>query len=105
MPAARSGERLAEAPAKAAGIGRQLLDGLGHQRGEVVAQPWMRLELEGVRRLVQGNEGAEAVERNSKARRSGVDVWLDEVEPAARYRGGCEQADVVLPEHLASQEA
>src|SRR5205823_196913 len=64
-----------------------------------------RFELEGVRRLVQRDKGPELVEGNSQARGGGADVWLDEMEPAPGDRRSRQQADVVLAEHLASQEA
>src|SRR4029077_13006367 len=65
----------------------------------------MRLELEGVRGLVQRNEGPEAVQWDAQGSRAGRDVRLDEVQAPARHRRGCQQADVVLAQNLASQEA
>ena len=105
VPGARSRESLAHASAQAAGVGRQLLDRLGDQRGEVVAQPWVRLELERVRGFVERDESPEAVERYSQRGCAGGDVGLDEVEAPTRQRGCSQEADVVLPEHLARQES
>ena len=63
----------------------------------------MRLELERVGGLVQGDEDAELVARNAHRGRGADDVLLDEVQAPARRSGG-EEADVVLPEDLAAEE-
>ncbi len=104
VPAVAVGERAAQAGAQATGVGGQPVDGLGHQAGKVRPQPGIGLELEGVRGLVQGDEGAELVERQPHVGRRGADVRLHEVQPAARRGRGGQQADVVLAEHLARQE-
>ena len=70
----------------------------------MIAQPGVGLELEGVGRLVQRDEGAELPERDAEGRRAGRDVWLDEVQAATSRRCRGEQADVVLAEHLAGEE-
>ena len=104
MTGARARERLTQALAKAACVGGQLLDGLSHQPREVIPQPRMGLELEGVRRLVERDERAETVERDAQASGGGGDVGFDEIEPAPRNRRSSQQAGVVLPKHLARQE-
>ena len=60
--------RAAQPLCQPAGVGGQLLDGLRDQSREVVAKPGMGLELEGVGRLMQRDEGAELVERQAKVR-------------------------------------
>ncbi len=94
---------VAHALHQATRLGRQGLDGAPDEVGEVRTQPRVRLELEGVGGLVQGDEDAELVARNAHRGRGADDVLLDEVQAPARRSGG-EEADVVLPEDLAAEE-
>ena len=76
--------------------------------GEIRPEPGMRLELEGVGRLVQRDPGPERPERHVQGAGRRPDVLLDEQQPAGR-RLGREQREVVLAEdaraHEAEQEA
>ena len=73
-------------------------------RGEVRPQPRVRLELEGVGRLVQGDPGPERRRAGTPSVRGrGPDVLLDEQEPAGRRLGG-QQREVVLAEHALAHE-
>src|SRR5262245_62138444 len=75
----------------------------------MVSQPGMRLELEGVRRLVQGQPHAELNARVTERTFGGGDVGLDEVEPSRRHRFATEEREVVLaedaPAEVAEQES
>ena len=91
---AEAADRLAAEPAGVLAEQRQLaLEALG----EVRPEPRMRLELEGVGRLVQGDPGPERAERHAQRAGRRADVLLDEQQPAGR-RLGRQQGEVVLAE-------
>ena len=64
----------------------------------------MRLELEGMRRLVQGDPHAEWLERQVEGGGRAADVLLDEQQPPVDGLGRHER-EVVLPEHFLAHEA
>ena len=91
---AEAAERLAAQPAGVlAEQGQLSLETLG----EVRPEPRMRLELEGVGRLVEGDPGPERADRHVQGAGRRPDVLLDEQEPAGR-RLGRQKGEVVLAE-------
>jgi len=70
---------------------------------EIRPQPGVRLELEGVGRLVQCDPRAERGQRDAECLGRQADVLLDEQEaPRCRFRG--QQREVVLAEHALAHE-
>ncbi len=63
----------------------------------------MRLELEGVGRLVEGDPGPERADRHAQRAGRGPDVLLDE-EQLAGCRLGRQQGEVVLAQHAGPHE-
>src|SRR5829696_47847 len=72
---------------------------------EVVTQPGMRLELEGVRRLMQRQPHAELVAWQPEGVLGCLDIWLNIVEAAGAQRLAAEEREVVLSEYLAREVA
>src|SRR4029077_20005465 len=90
--AAQAPDRLATEPAGILSEERQLaLEAIG----EIRTQPRVRLELEGVGRLVQGDPGSERADRHAQRAGCRPDVLLDEQQLAGR-RLGREEREVVL---------
>ena len=65
----------------------------------------MRLELEGVRRLVQRQPHAELVAWQPEGVLGCLDIWLNIVEAAGAQRLAAEEREVVLSEYLAREVA
>ena len=98
--AAEAADRLAAEPAGVLAEQRQLaLQAIG----EVRAQPRVRLELEGVGRLVQGDPGPERADRHAQRAGRRADVLLDEQQLAGR-RLGRQQREVVLAQDAGPHE-
>ena len=94
---AEAADRLAAEPAGVLAEQRQLaLEALG----EVRPEPGMRLELEGVGRLVERDPGPERADRHAQRAGRGPDVLLDEEQPAGRGLGR-QQREVVLAQDAA----
>ena len=89
-------DRLPADPARVASEQRQLaLEPIG----EIRPEPGVRLELERVGRLVEGDPCPERNERHAEGPRRRPDVLLDEQEPAGHLLGRQERK-VVLAEDL-----
>ena len=103
LAAERPPEAAHRVAAEAAGVAAEQAQLALEARGEVRPQPGMRLELERVGRLVEGDPGPERVERHAQRLRGLPDVLLDEQQPAGRLLGR-QQREVVLAEHARAHE-